>query len=324
MRVLITGGTGFVGSHLIDQYVGLGNVEVVATKRRRSDLSNVRGVYDSVRWVDVDIIDSYAVGALIQDLKPDVIHHLAALSFVRASWDAPVETMSVNVLGSMYLFEAVRRYSPDSIVHIASTSEVYGVPKTLPITEEALPVPVSPYGVSKLAMDRLAVQYHRSYGLHTVITRGFNHTGPRRGESFVLSSFAKQIALSEASGGPLVIQVGDLSSKRDFTDVRDMCVAYRCSVRVRYGEPYNVSSGYSISMQDALNQLLALSRITDFKIQQDESRMRPSDIPDLVGDSSKFRQATGWRPSFQFSTTLSDLLEYWRRRVSDESIVCHV
>ena len=177
MKVLVTGGTGFVGSHLLDLYLEKENVELYSIKRRRANIDNVKHIMDKISWHDCDITDAYSVEHTIQKIKPDIIFHLAAQSFVPASWIYPIRTVEVNVLGNLNILEAVRKFVPECIIQVASSSEVYGIPKVLPISEEnTIPEPVSPYGVSKLAMDRFAVQYHRSYGIKTVITRAFNHS----------------------------------------------------------------------------------------------------------------------------------------------------
>ena len=237
------------------------------------------------------------------------------MSFVPSSWVYPQRTIEVNVIGSVNIFEAVRKFVPNCIVQIASSSEVYGIPTETPITEKMIPNPCSPYGVSKLAMDRFASQYHQSFDLKTVITRGFNHTGKRRGSSFVCSTFAKQIAQIELKQKQAIMEVGNLEAKRDFTDVRDMITAYILAIeKCEYGTPYNIASGKSRRISEILRILLNFSKV-QIEIRQDPTRMRPSDLHTLEGDATKFRKQTGWEINFSIESTLFELLEYWRKKL---------
>jgi GDP-4-dehydro-6-deoxy-D-mannose reductase len=210
----------------------------------------------------------------------------------------------------------VRFLGLDPVIQIACSSEEYGMvyPDEVPIAESNPLRPLSPYAVSKVAQDMMAYQYFQSYGLKTVRTRGFNHTGPRRGDVFVTSNFAKQLASIEAGEQEPVIRVGNLEAVRDFTDVRDMVRAYWLAVtKGKPGEVYNVATGSGITIQELLDRLLALST-AKVRVEQDPERMRPSDVVRLVGDSSKFRADTGWAPEIPFDKTLADLLAYWRER----------
>lgn len=313
MRVLITGATGFVGSHLLEEYVSR-DARIYATKKFRSDMSNVEDICGDITLLDMDITDAHSVDKAVRAARPEIIHHLAAQSFVPASWSYPTETFQTNALGTLNLFEAVKKNCPEAVIHIASSSEVYGIPATLPITENMIPNPVSPYGVSKLAMDRLGYQYYKSYDLKIVVTRAFNHTGPRRGDAFVCSSFAKQIAEIE-KGKRERLYVGNLDAIRDFTDVRDICKAYCLAVKsCKFGEPYNICSGKSSSIQQILDRLISMSK-SEIKVEPDFYRMRPSDLTVLEGDCTKFRKQTGWGPQREFVGTLEDLLLYWREKV---------
>jgi GDP-4-dehydro-6-deoxy-D-mannose reductase len=317
MRVLITGFTGFVGSHLADYLVARGDVEVFGTLRWRSRRDNVEHLGTRVRHVECDLHDAAAVRRVLREVRPDRIFHLAAQSYVPTSWVIPGETLSGNVLGQVNLFEAIRDLELPARVHIAGSSEEYGLvlPDEVPIREENPLRPLSPYAVSKVAQDLLAYQYWKSYGLHTVRTRGFNHTGPRRGEVFVSSNFSKQIAEIEKGLREPVVHVGNLESIRDFTDVRDMVRAYWLALeRGAPGEVYNVCSGRGYSARQVLDILLGLSHVK-VEIRQDPARMRPSDVVLLLGDYSKFRGVTGWEPTIPFEVTLKDLLEHWRKRV---------
>jgi GDP-4-dehydro-6-deoxy-D-mannose reductase len=254
---------------------------------------------------------------LIEVVRPDRIFHLAAQSFVPTSWSAPAETFSINTLGQIHLFEAVRAAGIDPLIHIAGSSEEYGLvhPDEVPIKESNPLRPLSPYAVSKVAQEMLAYQYHQSYGLKTVVTRGFNHTGPRHGPVLSCSSFARQIAEIEAEVCPPVLYVGDLSTKRDWVDVRDVARAYWLALEKGVpGEVYNIGSGTTRTIQSMLDMLLALSQM-DIKVRQDPARLRPSDVPVLWADDSKFRAQTGWEPQIPFEQTMGDLLDDWRRKV---------
>jgi len=317
MRVLITGFTGFVGSHLADYLVARGDAEVFGVHRWRSRLENVEHLGDRVRRVECDVRDAAAVRRVLRDVRPDRIFHLAAQSYVPTSWLTPGETLGGNVLGQVNLFEAIRDLGLTPQVHIAGSSEEYGLvlPHEVPIREESPLRPLSPYAVSKVAQDLLAYQYWKSYRLHVVRTRGFNHTGPRRGEVFVSSNFARQVAEIEKGHREPVVQVGNLDSIRDFTDVRDMVRAYWLALeRGEPGEVYNICSGRGYSARQVLDILLDLANVK-VEVREDPARMRPSDVPLLVGDGSKFRSVTGWEPTIPFEVTLKDLLEHWRKRV---------
>lgn len=342
MRVLITGITGFAGSHLAEYLLGRGDVEVFGTMRWRSRLDNLDEVAaqgrlhtmedtpvtdaetlarhllpGAVNILECDLCDPSAIRTVIAAVRPDRIFHLAAQSFVPASWHEPAQTMQTNVVGQVHLFEAIRAAAIDPIVHIAGSSEQYGLvyEHEVPIREGNPFRPLSPYAVSKVAQEMLAHQYFRSYGLRTVVTRAFNHTGPRRGHVLVTSSFAKQIAEIEAGLRAPVLGVGDLGSQRDWTDVRDTVRGYWLALDggCTPGETYNVASGKAMAVQEMLNILLDLSS-ADIEVRSDQDRFRPSDVRLLWGDASKFREATGWVPEIPFSQTMADLLNYWRER----------
>ena len=316
MNVLITGATGFVGSHLIDYIHQLNQKDVViyGTKRRRSDISNVRHINGNVNWIETDLTDSHSVYNAVKLSEPDKIFHLAAQSFVPTSWNAPQETFTTNVIGTINLLESIRQLDLDPRIQIAGSSEEYGLvkPDEVPITEDNPLRPLSPYGVSKVAQELFAHQYHRSYGMKVVTTRAFNHTGPRRGELFVTSNFAKQIVEIEKGFRKPIISVGNLNAQRDFSDVRDIVRAYWISLdKCDFGSTYNVCSEKSITIQELLNTLLAASKVK-VKVEQDKARMRPSDVEILLGDCSKFKKQTGWKPEIPLDKTLKDLLNYWR------------
>jgi len=315
-KALITGITGFAGSHLAELLLKEG-YEVYGTTRPRSKSDNIDEIKHQLKLHDADIMDSHSLYSVFVDVKPDYIFHLAAQSFVQTSWASPATTMEMNVVGSVHLFEAIRRAEIDPVTQIACSSEEYGLvhPDEIPIRETNPLRPQSPYAVSKVAMDYLGYQYFQSYQMKIIRTRGFNHTGPRRGEVFVTSNFARQIAEIEKGKKEPVIEVGNLDAKRDWTDVRDMVKAYLLAVKKGVpGEVYNICSGKAIKVGDMLNMLLKMSKVK-VKIKHDPARIRPSDVEILLGDNSKFIKATGWQPEIPFAKTMKDLLNYWRERV---------
>ncbi|MDI6888791.1 MAG: GDP-mannose 4,6-dehydratase [Methanocellales archaeon] len=316
-RVLITGATGFVGSHLIDYLLQMGDIVIFGTKRRRSDMANVQHNKNKISWIDMDITDSYSVYSALKFSEPDKIFHLAAQSFVPMSWNAPQEVFTTNAIGTVNLLESVRQLDLDPKIQIAGSSEEYGLVKSdeVPIIEDNLLRPLSPYGVSKVAQDLFAQQYYKSYGMKIIITRAFNHTGPRRGEVFVCSDFSKQIAEIEAGQREPIIHVGNLNAQRDFSDVRDIVRAYWLSLqKCKLGEVYNICSEKSRTIRSVLDLLLSMSKV-NIQVRQDPKKMRPSDVEMLQGDCSKFKKQTGWEPEIPFEQTLEDLLNFWRERV---------
>jgi GDP-4-dehydro-6-deoxy-D-mannose reductase len=347
VRILITGVTGMAGSHLAEYAIKQNDVEVFGIYRWRSKLENLEELIQAgkvniiaeggniarteelrrrigeeakpgkLNLLDGDIGDASSMKRLIEVLRPDRIFHLAAQSYVPASWSAPADTMRINILGQVNLFEAIREAGIDPLVQIAGSSEEYGLvyPDEVPMKESNPLRPLSPYAVTKVAQELMARQYFYSYGLKTVVTRGFNHTGPRRGHVFVTSSFAHQIALIEKGKKEPVIDVGDLSSKRDWTDVRDTVRGYWLALeKGEPGEVYNVGSGRAYAVGEMLDILLRFSKV-QIDVRQDPCRLRPSDVKILWCDGSKFREQTGWAPEIPFETTMRDLLDYWRNRV---------
>ena len=315
-RALITGISGFVGSHLAEHLISRG-FDVYGSIRWRSRLDNIEHIKSKIKLIETDIRDSYSVERMIRESQPDFIFHLAAQSFVPTSWHAPQETIVTNVIGTVNLLEAVRASKLDPRIHIAGSSEEYGLvlPSEIPITEENPLRPMSPYGVSKVAEDKLGFQYFKSYGLKTIVTRAFNHTGPRRGDVFVTSSFAKQIAEIENKKRDAVVLVGSLESRRDFSDVRDVVKAYLLALeKCRPGEVYNICSGVPRTIKSVLDMLMGMSSAKGMTVQQDPSAMRPSDVSVLQGDCTKFKKETGWAPEIPFEKTMKDLLDFWRER----------
>ena len=315
-RVLITGITGFAGSHMAELMLAKKNYEVFGIARWRSDKKNLGSINGRVKLLEADLLDAHSLDKIILQTRPDYIFHLGAQSFVLASWASPALTLETNVVGTANLFEAVRKAGVNPIIQIACSSEEYGLVKKdeVPIKETNPLRPLSPYGVSKIALDYLGYQYFKSYGLKIVRTRGFNHTGPRRGEVFAESSFAKQVAEIEKGKRTPIIEVGNLNAVRDYTDVRDMVKGYYLAVtKGEPGEVYNICSGKGRKIKEVLSTLLKLSKVKNIKVQEDPARLRPSDVEVLIGDNNKFRRATGWKPAIPFQKTMEDLLEYWRK-----------
>lgn len=315
-KALITGIAGFVGSHMAELLLAQG-YEVWGMSRPRSKMDHIESIKSQLHLEDADLLDSHSLYTTLNKIKPDYIFHLAAQSFVPTSWGSPAVTLEVNIVGSANIFEAVRQVGIDPVIQIACSSEEYGMvyENEVPIKETNPLRPLSPYAVSKLAMDYLGYQYFESYKMKIIRTRGFNHTGPRRGDTFAESTFAKQIALIEKGKQEPVIYVGNLEAQRDYTDVRDMVRAYLLAVqKCDPGEVYNIATGHAIKIEDVLKMMLAMSNVK-VEIKQDPARMRPSDVPILIGDTKKFQDKTGWKAEIPFEKTAADLLNYWRERV---------
>ncbi|MDG6108624.1 GDP-mannose 4,6-dehydratase [Dactylosporangium aurantiacum] len=319
MRVMITGVTGFAGSYLAEHLVDKPGVEVYGLKRWNSPMTDILPVRDRITLIDFDLGDPHSVYAAVREVRPDRVFHLAAQSYVPMSFRAPVDTIRANALGTVALLEALREVGGDPVIHICTSSEVYGeVPSDeLPITEATPFRPQSPYGVSKVAEDLTAYQYFMSYGMHTLRTRSFTHTGPRSKEVFVAPAFAKQIAEIEAGLRPDgIVKVGNLDSTRTFLDIRDMVEAYwLLTERCPAGEVYNIAGDTTCLVGEMLDVLASLTDVT-VKAEVDPALLRASDVTRQVPDTTKFREATGWSPRIPFEQTLKDILDYWRAQVS--------
>jgi GDP-4-dehydro-6-deoxy-D-mannose reductase len=319
MNVLITGINGFAGSHLAKYLLGLRDVRVYGTVRKRSDLSGLSAIKNKIRLIYCDLDDRKSVKRALQLSRPDRIYHLAALSYVPDSWKDPAGTLSSNLGGQIAIFESLRELGIKPRVLIAGSSEEYGKVKAfeIPVKETQELRPLSPYGVSKVGQDLLGYQYCQSYKIPVIRTRAFSHTGPGQKEVFAASHFAREIALMEAGKKKPVLLVGNLEARKDYSDVRDISRAYWLALeKGEPGEVYNICSGRGRKMKEILDILLGYSKIS-IKVQSDPSRMRPSDVPLLVGDASKFRRRTGWTPKIPIEKTLLDLLNDWRGRVRD-------
>jgi len=322
-KVLITGITGMAGSHLAELLVNEHpDHKVFGVKRWRSPMGNIASIVDYVNLIDCDLTDPSGVQEMIEQIKPTIIFHLAAQSFVPTSWTNPASTLTDNILMQLNIFEAVRHLKLDPTIQIALSSEEYGMvyPDEVPIREGNPLRPLSPYAVSKVAQDMLGYQYHQSHGLKVIRTRAFNHEGPRRGEVFVTSNFAKQVAEIELGLRLPVINHGNLDAKRDWTDVRDMVRGYLLSVKkCTPGEDYVLASGVTRTVKEMLDYLLSLSKVK-IECKLDPTRLRPSDVQVLLGDPSKFKKATGWEPRFTFEQMMTDLLNYWREELATKKV----
>jgi len=315
-RVLVTGVTGFAGSHLVDYMLSRNDCEIFGIQRWRSRTENIEHFTSRITLLECDLRDATSTRDMLERVRPEWIFHLAAQSFVPTSWTAPTESLTTNILGQVNLFEGVRHVGLKCRIQLACSSEEYGLvlPNEVPIRETNPLRPLSPYAVSKVTQDMLGYQYWMSWKVDSVRTRGFNHEGPRRGPVFVASDFAKQIADIEKGRKPAVLSVGNLEARRDFSDVRDFVRAYWLALeKCEAGEVYNICSGKAWSIREVLDLLLGMTK-TRIEVKQDPARLRPSDVPILLGDNSKFVKATGWQPTIPFEQTLRDMLEYWRAR----------
>ncbi len=318
MRVLITGITGMVGSHLAEYILtDRPNAEVHGLVRWRSPLDNIRNILTRVNLHYAELRDLNSLVVLLGNVKPERIFHLAAQSYVTTSFNAPTDTLHTNVIGTVNLLDAVRIAGIDPKIHICSSSEVYGqVTETeVPIRETSPFRPASPYAVSKVGEDMIALQYYLSYNLQAVRTRMFTHTGPRRGDVFAESAFARQIARIEAGLQRNPIKVGNLDSVRTFSDVRDAVRAYWLLLeKCPAGEVYNIGGNRTMTIGDMLNILKSMAECP-IEHEVDSCLLRPSDVTLQIPDISKFQAATGWMPSIPVEDTLRDLLQYHRDRI---------
>jgi len=328
-KALITGITGMVGSHLADFLLEETDWDVVGMARWRSPLDNISHLVPDINskgrlsLVHGDLRDSSSIDEVVRTTRPDYVFHLAAQSYPQTSFTSPLDTLETNIQGTNRVLESLKQYSPEAVVHVCSSSEVFGrVPKEkLPIDEECGFHPASPYAISKVGTDLIGRYYAEAFGMTVMTTRMFTHTGPRRGDVFAESSFAKQIALAEFGYAERVIKVGNLESLRTIADVRDAVRAYYLLVTKNptAGQYYNIGGTHSCTIGEILEHLIGISSISsELNHETDPQRLRPIDADLQVPNTQKFEQHTGWRPIIPFEKTMLDLLDYWRARVKNE------
>jgi len=315
-----------VGSHLADYLLTKTDWQIYGMARWRSPLDNLSQLTgeinkgDRVHLLYGDLEDEISLRHVVDESKPDYVFHLAAQSFPQTSFTAPLQTFDVNILGTYRLLNTIHEIVPNAVVHVCSSSEVFGrVPKEfVPINENTPFHPASPYAISKVGTDLIGRYFAEAYGLKTITTRMFTHTGPRRGDVFAESSFAKQIAMIEQGLMPSTIKVGNLDSMRTFADVRDAVIAYHLAVTsgLPAGSVFNIGGTHSCTVGEMLQKLLELSSEKNILIEADPARMRPIDADLQIPDTSLFRSSTGWSPKISFDETMQSLLDYWRNRVS--------
>lgn len=310
-RALIVGAAGFVGKYLADELNAAGGWSVCVTKMPQEALSIA-----SVTAYDLNILDRVAVDTLLAELRPEVIFHLAAQSSVAVSWKNPGLTVDVNIKGTLNLLDAVRDCGFSPRVLLIGSSEEYGavVPEEIPVKETTLPRPGNIYAVTKNTQNQLGRLYAQAYGLDILSTRSFNHIGPNQTPLFVVADFCRQVVEIEKGRHEPVLQVGNLSAKRDFTDVRDVVRAYRLlALTGEKGETYNVGQGKAVEINAILQMILSLSKET-IQVEIGPAKLRPVDVPIIEADISKLQKATGWKPEISLGQTLEETLTYWRNQ----------
>ncbi|AJX88078.1 3-beta hydroxysteroid dehydrogenase/isomerase family protein [Burkholderia pseudomallei] len=316
-----------VGSHLADFLLENTDWEIYGLCRWRSPLDNVSHLLprinekNRIRLVYGDLRDYLSIHEAVKQSTPDFVFHLAAQSYPKTSFDSPLDTLETNVQGTANVLEALRKNNIDAVTHVCASSEVFGrVPREkLPIDEECTFHPASPYAISKVGTDLIGRYYAEAYNMTVMTTRMFTHTGPRRGDVFAESTFAKQIAMIERELIPPVVKTGNLDSLRTFADVRDAVRAYYMLVTINPipGAYYNIGGTYSCTVGQMLDTLISMSTSKDvIRVETDPERLRPIDADLQVPNTRKFEAVTGWKPEISFEKTMEDLLNYWRARIS--------
>lgn len=314
MNILITGITGFVGSHLAELLVKNKKNKVYGLCRWRSSRENIKNIINDVELIEGDLCDLSSLINIMIEHDFDVIYHLAAASYVQTSFNYPALMYNVNIIGTSNLLESILHSSNNPIVHICGSSEVYGQvdEKNVPIDENCPFNPSSPYAVSKVGEETVALQYFNTYKMKIIRSRAFTHTAPRRSDVFAMSAFGKQIAAIELKMIKHV-RVGNLNSIRTFCDARDMIKAYTLLVdKCKYGEVYNIGGSETMTIGEALDIMKSLSTIKKIKHIVDKKLLRPSDVTLQIPNCEKFSTITGWEPEIKFEQTCQDILDYWR------------
>lgn len=317
-NILITGINGFSGSHLAEYLLNLDEELIIygTIRGRCRQTAFIDHIKEKLHLLECDLTDYNSIQSTIDESQPDTVFHLAAMTFVPTSWRAPQETMNTNVLGTLNLLESIRKSKFSPKIHIAGSSEEYGFveKENLPIKESCQLNPLSPYAVSKVAQNLMGYQYYRNYGMKIIRTRAFNLIGPRSGEKIVSVNIAKQIVSAERKKTKPIISIGNPATIRDFNDIRDVVNAYWLAInKCKEGEVYNIATGKGWSILQLLEQFL-LHSSESFVINEDKTKIRPTDVPVLIGDSTKFRNLTDWKPSYSLKKTTSNVLEYWRKQ----------
>jgi len=325
INALITGMTGMVGSHLADYLISNTNWNIHGMQRWRSPLDNIQHLINRINNKDRvfvhygDLNDQSSMISVLREVKPDFVFHLAAQSYPLTSFKSPIDTLNTNILGTCRLLDSIFMEKLNPVIHVCSSSEVFGrvSKEELPIHEDVNFHPASPYAISKVGTDLLGRYYAEAFGLKVMTTRMFTHTGPRRGDVFAESTFAKQIAMIELGQIPPIVKTGNLNSLRTWSDVRDAVEAYYKLVTINPipGEYYNIGGNFTCSVKDMLDVLISKSTVKNISVEIDPDRLRPIDADLQVPDISKFKKHTGWEPKISFDKTMSDLLEYWRNRI---------
>ena len=311
MKSLIIGGAGFVGAYLIRHLRDEKGREVYVTKMPHEEISE-----DGAKVYDLNILDKDAICALLEEVQPDEIFHLAAQSSVAVSWKNPALTVDVNVKGGVNVLDAVRDTCPKARVLLIGSGEEYGHVKNeeMPIREENAVRPGNIYAATKVCQNLLGAIYAEAYQMDVMMVRAFNHIGPNQIPQFVVADFCKQVADIEAGRQEPVMKVGNLSARRDFTDVRDVVRAYGMIIeKGSAGETYNVGSGHAIAIQEILDKILAESK-AEISVEKDPNKFRPVDVPVIEADTTKLREATGWEPQIPLTQTIKETVEYWRNK----------
>ena len=317
MKILITGINGFVGGHLAEHLVQHTNHQVWGIAR--TGHIALPHLAENVTMVAFDMRDTDRLKGVLDDIAPDIIIHLAAQASVAKSFGDAVGTMHDNVIPSVAIMQHVADLKLDPLIIVAGSNEIYGNVATtrMPINEDEPLRPVTPYGVSKAAADMAAYQWFVSHKLRTIRLRLFSHIGPRQSDAYALSAFAAQIARIEAGQQEPILKVGNLSARRDISDVRDVAAAYAALLtHGEAGAAYNVGSGQSHEIGALLEQLVAMSHVP-IRVTVDPARLRPVDVPDVVCDNRRLGTATGWQPQIPLAITLRDMLDYWRNAIKE-------